>query len=265
MALSTRRFVVVLIFIASGIGIVVFRQPLAVLAWGALHCGFIVTILDSRNAVLYETMGTYYFTSDHYDIDKAKGYFEKALAVDTRVPLAHYQLARIYFIRGDSYLAEVEIHKELELYPDFKRSYYVRGLIYGYSGRLSEAAADFKTFLEWKPHSWAAHNDLAWVYFRAGKYAEARDTARAGLNIAPNNPWLLNSLGVALLNTGDKQGAKTAFTQALASVSAMSPEDWGKAYPGNDPAIYREGFSKMKESIQSNLELLDAGDSRKSS
>ena len=34
MALSTRRFVAVLILIAGGIGIVVFRQQLAVLAWG---------------------------------------------------------------------------------------------------------------------------------------------------------------------------------------------------------------------------------------
>ncbi|MDP2655313.1 MAG: tetratricopeptide repeat protein, partial [bacterium] len=119
---------------------------------------------------------------------------------------------------------------------------------------------DFKEFLKWKPDSWAGHNDLAWIYFQEGKYKEARDTALSGLAIAPNNPWLLNSLGVALLNIGDKTGAKDAFTKALEILKTMNEESWGSAYPGNDPMIYGEGFTQMRESIEANLKLLDAGD-----
>jgi len=149
-----------------------------------------------------------------------------------------------------------EINKELELHPDYKRSYYVRGLINGYNGNLRDAESDFKEFLKWKPESWAGNNDLAWIYFQQGKYAEARDTARAGLKVAPGNPWLLNALGVSLLNTGDKSAAKDAFIKALEVIEIMDEKDWGAAYPGNDPSIYREGFSKMKESIEQNLQLL---------
>ena len=209
--------------------------------------------------------GNYYFGGGAYDIQQAERYFHAALILNPMLEGPHYQLARIHFIRSDFSRAEVEINKELELHPDFRRSYYVRGLVYGYSGRLEESEADFKTFLEWKPESWAGHNDLAWIYFQEGKYEEARDAARAGLKIAPDNPWLLNSLGVALLNTDDKRGAKKAFTKALSLLDSMAEADWGAAYPGNNPNIYDEGFLKMKESIQENLELLDTVDSTLSS
>jgi len=211
------------------------------------------------------TIGNYYFGGGAYNTQRAEELFHAALALDPTLEGPHYQLARIDFIHSNFPKALEEINTELALHPDFKRSYYVRGLIYGYSNEPDKAIVDFKTFLEWKPDSWAGHNDLAWVYFQIGKYAEALDTALAGLTIAPNNPWLLNSLGVALLNSGDTKGAEETFTRALAIVDSMSERDWGVAYPGNDPSIYGEGLSKMKESIRANLELIGTVDIKKPS
>ena len=205
-------------------------------------------------------IGNYYFGGGAYDLQKAENYFRAALFLNPSLRGAHYQLARVYFIRGDFTAAEVEINKELELYPEFGRSHYVRGLIYGYSGRLALAETEFKAFLAWKPESWAGNNDLAWIYFQEGKYREARDAARAGLKVDPANPWLLNALGVALLNTNDKKGAKEAFTQALNVLNNMNEADWGRAYPGNDPGIYAQGYAQMKSSLEQNLQLLGAVD-----
>ncbi len=225
--------------------------------WSNTRLAPLATLISPRDAGLRFTIGNYYYGGGAYDTKKAETYFRKALELNPLLQGPHYQLARIYFVQGDFYTAETEINKELELHPDFKRSHYVRGLIYGYSGRLAEARAEFKQFLKWKPDSWAGNNDLAWIYFQEGKYAEARDTARVGLTIAPDNPWLLNALGVALLNLDDKKGAQEAFTKALAIVDSMSEKDWGAAYPGNSPAIYGDGLAKMKESIEQNLKLLD--------
>ena len=237
-----------------------YQTIIADFVWSKTNLAPVATFLDPNNAELQFIIGNYYFGSEAYDVDKAQGYFEKALEIDPKIAGAHYQLARVYFIGGDFRTALDEINKEIELYPDFKRSYYVRGLIYGYSRRYAESENDFKTFLEWKPDSWAGHNDLAWIYFQEGKYKEARDIALSGLKIAPDNPWLLNSLGVALLNIGDKTGARDAFTKSLAIVGSMTEKSWGVAYPGNDPSIYVEGFTKMKESIETNLKLLVAVD-----
>ncbi|HEY4513897.1 MAG TPA: tetratricopeptide repeat protein [Candidatus Paceibacterota bacterium] len=205
-------------------------------------------------------LGNNYFGNGRYDIEKAQEYFDEAVALDSELMGVHYQLARTYFIQSNFDDALGEINKEIELYPDFKRSYYVRALIYGYSGKLQEAEEDFKTFLEWKPDSWAGHNDLAWIYFQEEKFNEASDAAKSGLQYSPNNPWLLNSLGVSLMNLGDEAGAKEAFEKALAVVNSMSPQDWGSAYPGNDPILYHKGLSAMRSSVAANLSRLGSGE-----
>jgi len=224
------------------------------------HLPQLAIFLAPEDPILRFNIANYYFSSSAYNIKKAENYFLQALKIDQSLQGLHYQLARIYFVQGKFYTALEKINKEIELYPDFKRSYYVRGLIYGYTDRLPEAESDFKEFLKWKPDSWAGNNDLAWILFQQGKYAETRDVALAGLAIAPNNLWLLNSLGLALLNTNDKEGAREAFTKALAASALMSESDWGVAYPGNNPKSYAEGFSKTKESIKQNMELLSIGD-----
>lgn len=225
--------------------------------WKYTNLASLATAIAPTDAMLRFNIGNYYFGGGAYDIGKAEKYLLQASGIDQSLPGLHYQLARIYFINGNFYKALEEINKEIELYPDFKRSHYVRGLIHGYTYMFPEAESDFKEFLKWKPNSWAGNNDLAWIFFQQGKYAETRDVALAGLAIAPDNVWLLNSLGLALLNTNDKNGAREAFEKALVVIESMSEKDWGVAYPGNDPKIYGKGFSKMKESIEQNLSLLD--------
>lgn len=241
---------------ASAVAVFVYRIGVSRFVWKNVHTATIATALNPKDAVLRFEIGNYYFGGGVYNPERAEKYFKQALEIDSNIPGAHYQIARIYFVRGNFYTALQEINKEIELNPDFKRSYYVRGLVRGYSRNLAEAESDFKEFLKWKPESWAGWNDLAWVYFQEGKYKEARDSARKGLDIYPDNPWLLNSLGVALLNTGEKYDAKEAFAKALSVAESMVPEDWGRAYPGNNPEIYSEGLLKMKESIGNNLKLL---------
>jgi len=232
------------------------RNVVSAVLWNKLGCEICVFYLRPDDPQLFFAIGNLYFGGGAYDVDRAQGYFEKSLEIDPKIAGAHYQLARIYFIRGDFYTALNEINKEIELYPDFKRSYYVRGLIYGYAKQPNKAIADFKTFLEWKPESWAGHNDLAWVYFMEGDYKNSAETAREGLKYVPNNVWLLNSLGVALLNEGNLTDAKKALTSALTLADAMTTADWGRSYPGNNPSVYGDGLDAMKASIQRNLNLI---------
>ena len=251
---------IIVVFVVSLFLIYTIRKPLGWIVWENFHFAPVALMFNNNDAELFFNIGNYYFGGGAYDIGRAQGYFKKVLGIDPEIAGVHYQNARTHFIRGNFYTALGEINKEIELHPDFKRSYYVRGLIYGYSKQYEKAEVDFKEFLKWKPDSWAGHNDLAWIYFQEGKYKEARDIARSGLTISPNNPWLLNSLGVALLNTNDKDGAKDAFTKALAILGSMDKEGWGAAYPGNDPAVYGEGFAQMKKSMEDNLKLLDVVD-----
>ena len=241
-----------------------FRGPLGWAVWRSTHSASVATALNGTDPELLFSIGNYYFGEGAYDTQTAERYFQQVIRIDPMREGPHYQLARVYFINGDFASAHAQIQTELALHPDNKRSYYVRALIYGYRGELEKAEADFKEFLKWKSDGWAGWNDLAWIYFQEGKYEEARDAVRSALVRYPDNPWLLNSLGVALLNTNDQEGAKESFIKALSKLASMTEKEWGIAYPGNDPAVYREGFSKMKESVQENFELLTAVNSTSS-
>lgn len=237
-----------------------YHNKIGFILWNEFRFDNLSALLNNKDAKLHFDIGNYYFGGGAYDTKKAEKYFKKTLEIDPMFQGAHYQLARIYFVQSNFTDALFEINKEIELHPDFKRSYYVRGLINGYGRLLADAESDFKEFLAWKPDSWAGHNDLAWVYFQEGKYKEARGTVLEALKTSPQNVWLLNSLGVSLLNMGDRKGAEETLTMALKISESMTQNDWGSAYPGNDPTIYNTGFTKMKESIKTNLKLLKTVD-----
>jgi tetratricopeptide (TPR) repeat protein len=233
------------------------RASLGWLVWDMTHAASLATALNTTDAGLYFTIGNSYFGEGRtYDVERAKVFFLRAQKLDDRYPSVHYQLARVYFIEGSFSPALREINRELELYPDFKRSYYVRALIYGYMRLFELAAADFQEFLLFKPESWAAHNDLAWIYFQMGAYDKALTTVEEGLVDSPQNMWLLNSRGVALLNLGRKEEARKSLRLALAIVNITTPEQWGRSYPGNNPNIYGQGLGAMRTSIEKNLALL---------
>lgn len=200
-------------------------------------------------------LGNYYFSEKAYNLNYAEKIYKIALRINSETPGAHYQLARIYFLQGKFKTARNTINGEIEKQPEFKRSFYVRGLINGYDGKFPEAVADFEEFLKWKPESWAAHNDLAWVYFQVGDFDKVLALADDGLKDNPKNPWLLNTKGLALYNLKRKGEAKEYLTKALEETEKLRPEDWKMAYPGNDPQFSAAGLKQMLEAIKLNKNL----------
>lgn len=247
------------------------RRPFLILAsiFFGLLCGYGVTVYkqarvwdlyqENRLTIssFYFERGNYYFGGGAYDLERALSYYDAAMGWNpSGSDPIHYQRGRVYFIKGDFKQALFEFNKQLELNPSFKRTYYMRGLTYGYQGSLKEAADDFKIFLEWIPYSWAGHNDLVWIYFRMGDFEQAEKYARQGLTYAPGNPWLSNALGAILLNKGLYAEAREHLLVAQSGFSSMTEQQWGEAYPGNDPRVYTEGRQASLSSVEQNLLLV---------
>lgn len=169
---------------------------------------------------------------------------------------AHHQLSRTYFIQGKLEISAHEALMEIELFPENKRTYYILGLTYGYLNREEEAIEAFSEFIKEYPESWAARNDKAWLQFRIADVEGALATLEPVSTL--QNPWVQNTYGTILLNLNQNIEARKAFLIADKIVSSMSEEEWGKAYPGNDPRVYKIGLSAMKNSIKENLQLLDS-------
>jgi len=151
--------------------------------WDTIHYAPLATFLNTDAEFAVE-VGNYYFNNENngvYYLDKAEKYFIKAIKKDVKVPDAWHQLARISLLRGDYNRALYYINKQL-FYQGNKlmSAYYMRGLIYGYGGAYDEAEKNFIAFLKWDQKNWAAHNDLAWVYFQKGEYEKSRLVAVHG-------------------------------------------------------------------------------------
>lgn len=189
----------------------------------------------------------------NYDIDRAKYFLSWAAQKDPDALYVYHELARIEFLQGNFTEALRLINIQIARHgTDTPNSFYIRGLIEGYVGMYEESAADYKYFLQFDPHNWAAANDCAWVLLKAGKVQEAADITSKALLDDPNNPWLLNTNATALYEIGKVSLAKERITHAQNAVTTLTDAEWSHAYPGNDPLIAPQGVAAFKEAVQSN-------------
>ncbi|MEM9336699.1 MAG: hypothetical protein AAGA35_02490 [Patescibacteria group bacterium] len=218
-------------------------------------------------------LGQYYFNHDDdpalpYDLYLARRYYNKALREDpVGNDLTWYQLGRIDFLEGKFDTALYKFDKQLEYFGDsVPNVHYMIGLTYGYKARQSGDVADwergaegFLRYIEFDPEAPWARVDLTWIYFAQGKYDEMLEPLEVGLRFTPNNPWLLNMYGLALLNTGDTLGARNNFLLAAEEARELTPEDWGNSYPGNHPDSWARGLAEFQTAIEKNIALTEAG------
>jgi tetratricopeptide (TPR) repeat protein len=197
-----------------------------------------------------------------YDLEKARLAFEEAVAVNPRGHnLLWFQLGRVYFLQGRPDAALRAFERQREFFGDTVVAvYYAEGLVYAYKAHRSNsehywerAVSSFQRFIELQPHSPWARVNLAWVYFSRGMFEEMLPPLEEGLRFFPEQPWLLNLYGLALLNTGKPEEAVETFKTARAAAAALTVEDWGRAHPGNDPRQWERGLLEFRFAIDNNL------------
>jgi tetratricopeptide (TPR) repeat protein len=219
-------------------------------------------------------LGQYYFNHDDdpagpYDIAKAQYYYEKEIAQNPKGnKLVWYQSGRIDFINGDFDRALEKFATQIEYFGDSVHNvYYMIGLTYGYKARVSGLPEDWKAgedaflkFIDFSPQAPWSRVDLAWIYFSQGKYEQMLPVLQEGLQYRPDNPWLLNMYGLALFNTGNTEMAREQFYKAKEQAALLTTDDWGRAYPGNNPEAWGRGLSEFRSIIEKNIELTLAGE-----
>jgi tetratricopeptide (TPR) repeat protein len=240
-----------------------FNQKLLKLLFISVFLMFITTLFFYRQNILFSLGNRFFggkvFNTTLYDIDMAQTFFELADDSDGKnVMWLNYQLSRIHFIRGELDTAVAYANKELETHPTNCRTHYIRGLAYAYMDKdkeLNKAVSDFEEFNKCFPLTWAGHNDLAWFWFRKGNMEKVINVAEQVTPLYPNNPWIQNTYGTALINVGRYAEAKKALLAAKETADNMTEDMWGAAYPGNNPSIYGKGLSAMRKSIDDNLKI----------
>ena len=240
------------------------RGTIGLMIWEGFGAGNAALWLrDSPEFASY--LGNYHFNAvgnGKYDLISAEYYFEKELELNPNSPSAWFQLARISFVKGERTEALERINFHIERFGDSSPpSYYVRGLILGFSGRYAEAEADFRKYLELNPQSPWGWNDLGWVMLMQKEYAEVSSELTLAMDNMPaadKNAWFWNTLGVAELNLKHYENAANAFRRAAFLAESLTPADWRRANPGNNPSLAEESLNKFREVIRINLDRADA-------
>lgn len=196
---------------------------------------------------------------DDYDMARARELFETAHKLDPQLQYLQHQRARVAFLEGDFSRALSFVDAEIAANPSSLSSYYVRGLIKGFTRDYAGAAADYETYLRSDSTNWAAINDYAWVLLKADRPLDALVALDWGLLSWPENPWLLNSKATAHFELGQLSLALEAAEKAERHVGTVTEAAWLQAYPGNDPLVAGEGVVALNDAVRANMHtILDA-------
>lgn len=234
------------------------------------------TALEVGCGVRAETSGeasvlgdAYFGGSKGYDLGCARLLYERSLELDPRGSMsAWHQLGRIDFLEGKFESAIDKFLQQIEYFGDaLPNVHYMIGLTYGFEAQKTgkaeiwkAAEESFVRYIALDPLSPWARVDMSWVLFSQGKYEEMKPYLEEGLLTHPHHPWLLNMYGLALLNTQDIEGAQLYFAAAVHFANTLTTEEWGAAYPGNDPRSWEQGLSEMKLLFKKNLTLANTKD-----
>lgn len=211
-------------------------------------------------------LGDYYFTvKEVYNIDCARLAFTKALKQGGPFSawLLH-QSGRIDFLQSRYGDAIYKFEQEINLFgEEIPNVYYMLGLTYAFMAMdhgkpeaWIESEKQFKKYLEFDPSSPWAHTDLSWVLYSQEKFSEMEEVTTEGLSSHKFHPWLLNMHGLALMNQGEYLEALSFFEKAEDEAFSLTPEQWGIAYPGNDPRLYEVGLEEFRSAITTNIEIV---------
>ncbi|MGZ3429672.1 MAG: tetratricopeptide repeat protein, partial [Polyangia bacterium] len=153
-------------------------------------------------------------------LDEATETLRTVLRVEPRSAPALSALGMVYEARGQHELADLVLHRALDIDKESKAAadvYNNLGLVALARRRDQEAFADFDAASRIDPSLTVARRNKAMVYLDCGDYARAAEELRQVTHADPTDVEAWNALGVAERGQGKFDGAQKAYEKALAA------------------------------------------------
>ncbi len=162
---------------------------------------------------------------------EAADYYTRAIAMIDKPEKRHWTY---YYARGTSYerlkkwpLAEVDLQKAMQLYPDQPLVLNYLGYSWVDQGRnLKQGMALIEKAVSLKPDDGYIVDSLGWAHFKLGNYKDAVRYMERAVELRPEDPVLNDHLGDALWRVGRDREARYQWEQALSL--EPEPEDAAK-------------------------------------
>jgi len=172
-------------------------------------------------------------------LDEATETLRAVLRIEPRSAPALSALGMVYEARGQHELADLVLHRALDIDKESKAAadvYNNLGLVALARRRDQEAFADFDSASRIDPTLTVARRNKAMVYLDCGDYARASEELHAVTHGDPTDVEAWNALGVAERGEGKFADAQKAYEKALAA----DPNG-----PGAADALYNLGVLQM--------------------
>ncbi|MBD3266934.1 tetratricopeptide repeat protein, partial [bacterium] len=161
-------------------------------------------------------------------------------AIDAREILL--QLALVYDKKDQIDKVESLLEKAIAQYPQNAEVYNFLGYTYADRNiKLDKALSLIQKAHALDPEDGNIIDSLGWVYYRLGRYEDAVEQLKRAVALMENHPVILDHLGDALLQTGQKQKAIQSWKQALR---------YGPAYPAEFTSDFKQRIKQKIDQVE---------------
>lgn len=180
----------------------------------------------------------------------AKMYARKAIELDDTLAEAHASLAWSLFIYDwDWAAAERSFRRAIELDPQYATAHQWYAFLLASRGALADALVEAHTAVELDAGSVSARRSLAWVYYYARRFDQARHHLERAIEMNPNAEESFRVLGLSLAMAGETEEATRVLLEAVAMPGAGTYTEATLGY-----AHARAGRRADAERILANLQ-----------
>ena len=151
-----------------------------------------------KTADIYYLMGRHYLAKK--DMGQASVYFEKSIEKNPKDIDAHLQLAYTYETLEKKDQVRTVLEKAIAIAPEDSEVLNYLGYFYAENDIELEKAFHFiEKALAIKPESGAYLDSMGWVLFKMNNFEKALEYLIRSIEKAPNDPIILEHLGIAIL------------------------------------------------------------------
>lgn len=170
--------------------------------------------LAPRNPLPYFTLGD--IASGEKQFDKALGYYNKVLSIDSTNIKTLAKRAAIYTTMGKDnlairdYEAAAAVNREL---PEINLNL---GMLYQKHGKYRNATKAYQRVIKQAPDALLAYNNLAWMAAESGTdLTQATEWANKATQLAPESSAVYDTLGWVYRAKKDYKSAVSAFKKSI--------------------------------------------------
>jgi len=160
---------------------------------------------------------------------------QRAVALDELEPVAHATLGHFYTYAGQFDRAVAYAERGLALDPNSYIVLYHAAIVFTYSGRAEEAIPLFQKAIRLNPFPPAGFFvRMSVAYSLAGRFDEAVEQAKKGVEREPKNQLTYLSLAAACILAGREKEAQAAAVEVLRINPTFSLEQFARVIPFRD-------------------------------